>query len=311
MAWLGGQRIVTAQMDEVMPTTVRPGGPWQAATGARRGPGRDEPKRHTVLASGSLLVEDSALPADRPLGHGYSPEGQIVLPYYGAFSWQVGRTDRLIDPNAVLFVTGGQEFFEAHPVPATGHGSAILTPRPALLDEVGAARAAFTAVTLPMDDEARLTMHALLFEPGLEPLAREELAIGLLTTVLSQSPRPAPAARTVVERAKELLHVHAADVLSLDFVSRAVGVTPIYLTQVFSQSEGLPLYRYQMRLRLSRALLELPKCESLTELALDLGFASHSHFTSTFRAAFGTTPSAFRQRLAPRRPTRAGLGVGQ
>ena len=32
----------------------------------------------------------------------------------------------------------------------------------------------------------------------------------------------------------------------------------------------------------------------LTELALDLGFASHSHFTDTFRRTFGRPPSAVR-----------------
>jgi AraC-like DNA-binding protein len=32
--------------------------------------------------------------------------------------------------------------------------------------------------------------------------------------------------------------------------------------------------------------------ERLTDLALDLGFSSHSHFTSAFRAYFGRTPSA-------------------
>ena len=54
------------------------------------------------------------------------------------------------------------------------------------------------------------------------------------------------------------------------------------------------VYKYQTRLRLSRALLELPTCASLTELALDLGFSSHSHFTTTFKAAFGISPSLFR-----------------
>jgi AraC-like DNA-binding protein len=31
---------------------------------------------------------------------------------------------------------------------------------------------------------------------------------------------------------------------------------------------------------------------NLTALALELGFASHSHFTDTFRRAFGVAPSA-------------------
>lgn len=252
--------------------------------------------RRTILASGSLLVENSALPADRPLGHGYSPESQIVLPYFGAFSWQVGRTDRLVDANAILFVTGGEEFLETHPIESVGHGSAILTPGDAILDELAPSLEIFNKVTMPMPDQARLTLHALMFDPRLEPLAREELAVNLLRNVLLDEGRQTGANRAVVERAKEVLHAHAHEVLSLDFVSNAVGVTPIYLTQTFSQSEGMPLYRYQMRLRLARALFELQTRRSLTELALDLGFSSHSHFTTTFRNAFGITPSAFRKR---------------
>jgi AraC-like DNA-binding protein len=45
---------------------------------------------------------------------------------------------------------------------------------------------------------------------------------------------------------------------------------------------------------LNRALLDLPHCDSITDLALDLGFSSHSHFTSVFRKAFGMTPSQYR-----------------
>jgi AraC family transcriptional regulator len=58
--------------------------------------------------------------------------------------------------------------------------------------------------------------------------------------------------------------------------------------------EGLPLYRYQLRLRLSRALDLLAQCRDLTALGLDLGFSSHSHFSAAFRQAYGRSPSEFR-----------------
>lgn len=250
--------------------------------------------RHTILASGSVQVENSSLAADNPIGDGYSPDTQVVLPYFGAFSWQVAGSERLIDANAVLFVTGGEEFFESHPIANRGHGSVILTPSAEMLDEVSVDKSCLAAVTRPMSDSARLTMHALLFKPDLEPLAREELAIGMLSDLLADEPRNAFPVRSIVERAKEVLHCHAHEVLSLDFVSEAVGVTPIHLTQVFSKYEGMPLYRYQTKLRLSRALLELPTCSSLTNLALDLGFSSHSHFSTMFKSAFGISPSVFR-----------------
>ena len=253
------------------------------------------PRRRRVLASEVLLVEDSALPFARPLGRDYSPDHQVVLPYFGAFGWRVGGVSRLIDANGVLFVTGRQEFDEDHPVPDVGHGSAILTPDPELLDELapGARGAPFAAVTAPMTDAVRLAMHRLLFAER-DPLALEETGVAILRGVVPAASAPRAAAKRVIERAKRLVHDLAFEPLSLARIARDVGVSPIYLSQSFTRSEGVPLYRYQMRLRLGRALVDLPHSASLTELALDLGFSSHSHFTAVFRAAFGLTPSQFR-----------------
>ena len=47
---------------------------------------------------------------------------------------------------------------------------------------------------------------------------------------------------------------------------------------------------------LSRALdAVLDSDHGLTEIALDAGFASHSHFTAKFRALFGHTPQELRR----------------
>jgi AraC-like DNA-binding protein len=37
--------------------------------------------------------------------------------------------------------------------------------------------------------------------------------------------------------------------------------------------------------------------DDLAQLALDLGFSSHSHFTTAFRHRFGETPAHFRARI--------------
>jgi AraC-like DNA-binding protein len=68
----------------------------------------------------------------------------------------------------------------------------------------------------------------------------------------------------------------------------------VYLTQVFQQVEGLPLYRYQLNLRLARALDLLAGHDDLTTLGLELGFSSHSHFTAAFQRTYGRSPSEFR-----------------
>jgi AraC family transcriptional regulator len=78
-------------------------------------------------------------------------------------------------------------------------------------------------------------------------------------------------------------------------VAAEVGGSPVYLTQVFQQVEGVPLYRYQMNLRLARALHLIGQYDDLSALGLDLGFSSHSHFSAAFQRIYGRTPSEFRR----------------
>jgi len=49
-----------------------------------------------------------------------------------------------------------------------------------------------------------------------------------------------------------------------------------------------------MQLRLARSLELLSQYDDLTSLSLDLGFYSHSHFSTAFKQAYGRSPSAFR-----------------
>jgi AraC-like DNA-binding protein len=78
-------------------------------------------------------------------------------------------------------------------------------------------------------------------------------------------------------------------------IAGEVGGSPVYLTQVFQQVEGVPLYRYQLGLRLARALDLLAHYDDLSALSADLGFSSHSHFSAAFQRTYGRSPSEFRQ----------------
>src|SRR5262245_8721638 len=109
--------------------------------------------------------------------------------------------------------------------------------------------------------------------------------------------------RRLIARTKTFLEATFADPIRLTDIAQAVGASPAYLTDVFSRVEGVPLHRYLMQVRLARALVELPDARDITALALSLGFSSHSHFTASFRRAFGCTPSQFRN--STRNPARS------
>jgi AraC-like DNA-binding protein len=85
-------------------------------------------------------------------------------------------------------------------------------------------------------------------------------------------------------------------------LGRRSGYSVFHLCRIFRERSGLTLHAWQDRLRLLTALEQVAEPGSeLGEVALDLGYSSHSHFTTTFRRAFGLTPSAFRTTASPQR----------
>jgi AraC family transcriptional regulator len=116
-----------------------------------------------------------------------------------------------------------------------------------------------------------------------------------LGTRTSRPPSSTQACRRLADRVKVLLAGDLSRRWTLAEIAAEIRCSPVYLTQIFQQTEGLPLYRYQLRLRLARALDLLSQYDDLSALAADLGFSSHSHFAAAFRQAFGKTPTVFKQ----------------
>lgn len=106
---------------------------------------------------------------------------------------------------------------------------------------------------------------------------------------------------SLVEEARAFLSAHYCGPLSLDQVARGAGSSVFHLCRTFRRHTGRTVHSYLTSLRLRRSLDLIPQCRwGLTDLALHLGFSSHSHFTAMFHRTFGITPSHF-ARLASRR----------
>lgn len=246
-------------------------------------------------------MEAFSAPGDYPAPCGHSPEYQLVFPYAGAFEWHVGAKTVFLDVTRVLFVGAGEDYADRH-VAGGGHDSIIITPRLAILQQlcghaVPSRHPAFQRVSKPTTPRANLRNHRLLHLGAShnDPLASDELMVALLAEALAPAQRAVRASPLrVVDEAKHFLHAHLCEPISLNDIAHAVRVSGPYLTDAFTQSEGMPLCRYRTRLRLNRALVDLPRCEDVTGLALDLGFSSHAHFSNAFKALFGVSPSAFR-----------------
>ena len=233
---------------------------------------------------------------------------EVVFPYRGVYVRHLGHDQAVAEANQVLFFNASEGYRVSHPVPG-GDASlslAISEPQlrelapPTFLRDGGTL--AFRRQRLRID--ARAQALVALLRHGLrqniaEPLEAEGLALTLVQRALG--PRTTHIAgasvgrQRLVDRVKLVLASDLARRWTLAEIAAEVRGSPVYLTQVFQQVEGLPLYRYQLRLRLARALDLLAQYDDLTALSLDLGFSSHSHFSAAFREVYGRTPSDFRR----------------
>lgn len=181
-----------------------------------------------------------------------------------------------------------------------------------LLDSTAAAKAALTVVELPADVVAPdLLPAAVPMSPAvLFRLHESRSDLPEVVRGLERSARPfaverwrvVRAGRTdrdaVVAAAALLIAADLGAAHSLKALARELGVSPFHLAHVFRERTGGSVHQYLLQLRVSAALERLANSdEALSRVALDLGFASHSHFTAVFRRHVGVAPSVARWRI--------------
>jgi AraC-like DNA-binding protein len=99
-----------------------------------------------------------------------------------------------------------------------------------------------------------------------------------------------------LERVKEAVASAPGDRWTVAKLAKLANLSPFHLCHVFREMAGTSIYDYVMHERLAHALdAVLDGGDDLTKIALDAGFASHSHFTARFRRFFGCTPTALRR----------------
>ena len=237
----------------------------------------------------------------------------MVFPYRGVYARHLGREQAIAEANQVLFFNASEGYRVSHPV-SGGDACLSLSISEPLLRELApkallrdGAALAFRHQRLRIDPRTQalvaLLRHSLHLGSA-QPLEAESLALTLVQRAMGPRSTHAtgatPGRQRLTDRIKLVLASDLARRWSLADIAAEVGGSPVYLTQVFQQVEGLPLYRYQLQLRLARALNLLPQYDDLAALGLELGFSSHSHFSAAFLQAYGRSPSAFRQTASTR-----------
>jgi AraC-like DNA-binding protein len=97
-------------------------------------------------------------------------------------------------------------------------------------------------------------------------------------------------------RARELLRETPEEQLSIKDVAREVRISPFHFIRQFEALFGLTPHQFRIQSRLDQAKLLLAKGQySVTEVCMEVGFASLGSFSDLFTRRTGTTPSAYQR----------------
>jgi AraC-like DNA-binding protein len=284
----------------------------------------DSPRHHIdvmVFASPLVRVGRWRCPAEHPVfvDSGPTPEALFVFPREGVWIQHEGGEPFVADANTVTYYNPGQAYTrrklsqrgdqcEWFSVAPEAIAEALSAHEPAAIDRPDMP---FTFTHGPSDPDTYLRQRTVFQhvsrEQNADRLFVDEAVLSILGDVARLAyarqgvKRPVRTRRRdvdLVESARDVIAGRFTENLSLSDVAREAESSVFHLARVFKARTGFSLHAYRNQLRLRAALERLaePGIE-LIDIALDLGFSSHSHFTDTFRRSFGKTPSAVRESL--------------
>lgn len=247
----------------------------------------------------------------------------IVFPRTSVSITFAGEDAVVTDPNLVMFYNTGQEYARQRLSERGDLCEWFLFDDQVLQDALavyypavkGTPEKSFPWNHGPSDPSSfllqRLVVEHILKAPQPDPLFIEENLLFVLGRVLKnaykayhghqgQSKWGNPIQVEIANRVKSMLTTRFRERLTLDQIAQEVNYSAYYLCRVFRNQTGFTIHQYLDQIRL-RTSLEFVSQEDtdLTSLALTLGYSSHSHFTHSFRRAFGAPPSELRQKTNP------------
>jgi AraC family transcriptional regulator len=250
-------------------------------------------RRHEALTSWRISLQQSGSPRiQRVVGQSserqWRPAGKISISPPDAQNWNWDSKHR----TALLFIT--QDLIDEVASDA-GLDGRILTPL--LVD----------------DDVIRHTILEMLSEcaanSGISPLLIESGGRHVVTHLLARYSRAFREHKVTgmapwrLRRALEYIEENLDRDIGLAELSKNTDMSPNYFCRAFRKSLGMPPYRYLISRRIERSKELLASTDKdVTQIALEVGFSSHSHFTTAFRRAVGHAPSMYRNAVRSQQP---------
>lgn len=99
-----------------------------------------------------------------------------------------------------------------------------------------------------------------------------------------------------IQQTIEFIELHLDENLNIESLAKMASLSPFYYQRLFSQLVKKPVGEYVKLRRMAKATENLTqRNKRILDIALELGFSSHEHFSRVFKETFGMTPDEYRR----------------
>lgn len=263
-----------------------------------------------LLDDGAVVIVDVRCTDARiaPAGEEAVSATELNLPLGGVYVRMVRRAgsgiepiDTIGEPGRALVFRRDEPYRVRHPLGGCDRSLVIALPEPGLAAVVESV----VDRPVPAGVTAAGRRLARALDAGrIDGLSGAELAVALVRWIAAGPAglrsRPSDRDRRLVEAVRLEIAARLGERMTLPELGRLVGLSGWELARRFRGVTGTSVHAYRTGLRVQAALERIDEGErNLTGLALDLGFADHSHLTNVVRRATGAPPSAHRRPWTP------------
>jgi AraC-like DNA-binding protein len=244
----------------------------------------------------------TARPGDRPYAE-FHDRFSISYVRRGTFGYRVRGAAYELVPGSVLIGHPSDEYMCTHEHDACGDECLSFQLEADLAQATRAAAEPWRPRALPPLPELMVMGElAQACAQGSSDLGLDEVALLLLDRYLEvvagerrRDPNATARDRHRAVRTALWIDANAHQPIALASCAREAGLSPFHLLRLFADVLGVTPHQYLVRARLRHAArLLADDWRSITDVALEVGFADLSNFVRTFRRAAGVSPRSFR-----------------
>jgi len=258
----------------------------------------------TLFKSERLSVVDYRCakgPADKPFVESHR-NYSLAYVRKGSFGCQARGVSHELVAGSLMVGFPGDEYMCTHDHHGCGDECLSFQFTPDFVESFGAPPGPWRAGGVPPVAELMVLGElAQAVAEGASDVGFEELgwlfASRFVEILSDRKTKPLPLSPADRRRAVEAalwIDGNSHDEIGLAQVAAQAGLSPFHFLRMFSKAIGVTPHQYLVRSRLRRAAkLLVEKERSVTDIALDVGFADLSNFVRTFHRAAGMPPGQF------------------